>query len=87
VRPGAAGQQQLPVLPPEDLSLYEEMGYDRFKVVERDLPTPVMVSRVRAYAERRYDGNLLDLVQPYAFQGTDGGDMWRYLPGKRRKAG
>ncbi len=57
---------------PEDLSLYEEMGYDLFKVAERDLPTPVMVNRVRAYAARRYDGNLLDLVQPYALQGVDG---------------
>ncbi|MBI5906229.1 MAG: U32 family peptidase [Deltaproteobacteria bacterium] len=61
---------------PEDLSLYEEMGYDRFKVAERDLPTPVMLSRVRAYAERRYDGNLLDLVQPYAFRGADGDDRY-----------
>jgi hypothetical protein len=46
---------------PEDLRLYEEMGYDLFKVTERDLPTPLMVDRVRAYAARRYDGNLLDL--------------------------
>jgi len=61
---------------PEDLSLYEEMGYDLFKVTERDLPTPVMANRVRAYASRRYDGNLLDLVQPYAFQGVDGGDRY-----------
>jgi hypothetical protein len=53
---------------PEDLRLYEEMGYDLFKVTERDLPTPVMVNRVRAYAARRYDGNLLDLVQPYALR-------------------
>ncbi len=57
---------------PEDLSMYEEMGYDLFKVAERNLPTPVMENRVRAYASRRYDGNLLDLVQPYAFQGMNG---------------
>lgn len=52
---------------PEDLHVYEELGYHRFKLVERDLPTAVMLKRVRAYAARRYDGNLLDLVQPYAF--------------------
>ena len=61
---------------PEDLSLYEEMGYDLFKVTERDLPTPVMANRVRAYAARRYDGNLLDLVQPYAFQGLAGKERY-----------
>jgi collagenase-like PrtC family protease len=67
---------------PEDLSLYEGMGYDLFKVAERDLPTPVMVNRVRAYASRRYDGNLLDLVQPFAFRGTDGDDpYYRKGPG------
>lgn len=53
---------------PEDLHVYEELGYERFKIVERDIPTPVMLKRVKAYAERRYDGNLLDLIQPYAFR-------------------
>ena len=52
---------------PEDLAIYEELGYDLFKIAERDIPTPVLVTRVRAYAERRYEGNLLDLVQPYGF--------------------
>jgi collagenase-like PrtC family protease len=57
---------------PEDLRLYEDMGYDRFKLAERDIPTPVMAARVKAYAERRYEGNLLDLVQPYGFHGVKG---------------
>jgi len=61
---------------PEDLPLYEAMGYDLFKVTERDLPTPVMVNRVRAYAARRYDGNLLDLVQPYALPGGNGNERY-----------
>ncbi len=52
---------------PEDLPVYEGMGYDLFKIAERDIPTPVMTLRVKAYALRRYDGNLLDLVQPYGF--------------------
>ncbi len=52
---------------PEDTALYEELGYDLFKIAERDIPTAVMATRVKAYAERRYDGNLLDIVQPYAF--------------------
>jgi collagenase-like PrtC family protease len=61
---------------PEDLRLYEEMGFDLFKVAERDLPTPVMATRVRAYAGRRYDGNLLDLVQPFALQGVNGNERY-----------
>jgi len=52
---------------PEDLHLYEELGYDNFKIVERNTPTSILLRRVHAYATRRYDGNLLDLVQNYAY--------------------
>jgi collagenase-like PrtC family protease len=52
---------------PEDLSLYEEMGYHNFKIVERNTPTRILLERVAAYAARRHDGNLLDLVQNYAY--------------------
>ena len=55
---------------PEDLPLYEEMGYDLFKLAERDIPTEMMMLRVKAYSERHYDGNLLDLIQAYAFKGV-----------------
>jgi collagenase-like PrtC family protease len=54
---------------PEDLRIYEELGFDLFKIAERDIPTEMMMTRVKAYAGRRYDGNLLDLVQAYGFQG------------------
>jgi len=52
---------------PEDLHHYQALGYDRFKIAERNAPTEVMVRRVKAYTEGRYDGNLLDLVQGYGF--------------------
>ena len=55
---------------PEDLPLYEEMGYDLFKLAERDIPTEMMMLRVKAYSERHYDGNLLDLIQAYGFKGV-----------------
>ena len=61
---------------PEDLHVYEDLGYDLFKIAERDIPTPLMLARVKAYAGRRFDGNLLDLVQPYAFRGMTGGDRY-----------
>jgi hypothetical protein len=54
---------------PEDLHYYIDLGYDRFKLVERNIPTEFMLKRVRAYTQGRYDGNLLDLVQGYGFQG------------------
>lgn len=55
---------------PEDLLLYEEMGYNLFKLAERDIPTEMMMLRVKAYSKRHYDGNLLDLIQAYGFKGV-----------------
>lgn len=52
---------------PEDLHLYQQLGYSNFKIVERNTPTDLLEMRVRAYAQGRYDGNLLDLVQNYAY--------------------
>ncbi|MCC6738662.1 MAG: U32 family peptidase [Planctomycetia bacterium] len=67
---------------PEDLHHYEALGYDSFKLTERGAPTDVLVRRVEAYANRRHDGNLLDLVQPYGFKELRGdapgrGFWWR----------
>jgi collagenase-like PrtC family protease len=53
---------------PEDLHIYEEMGFASFKILERGAPTPLMAKRVKAYAERAYAGNLLDLIQPYGYR-------------------
>jgi collagenase-like PrtC family protease len=52
---------------PEDLPVYEQMGYHNFKIVERNTPTELLLMRVQAYAQRRYEGNLLNLVQNYAY--------------------
>lgn len=56
---------------PEDLRLYEEMGYERFKIIERTAPTDVLVQRVKAYASRRYDGNFYDLIRQFIYDGAD----------------
>jgi collagenase-like PrtC family protease len=58
---------------PEDLDLYTDMGFSSFKILERGAPTAVLANRVRAYSERRFDGNLLDLIQPYGYKGIAGG--------------
>lgn len=52
---------------PEDLHIYEKLGYTMFKIVERNTPTSILLDRVKAYHERRYDGNLLYLFQNYAY--------------------
>jgi len=70
---------------PEDLGAYIDIGYSSFKVLERGAPTPVMAKRVRAYSEGRFDGNLLELIQPYGYkESTAGGTagrlgFWRYF--------
>ncbi|MDI7258975.1 MAG: U32 family peptidase [Thermodesulfobacteriota bacterium] len=50
-----------PWIRPEDLSHYEELGYDHFKITERFKRTPLLLEHVETYQNRRYDGNLLDL--------------------------
>ncbi|OGP63936.1 MAG: hypothetical protein A2169_08820 [Deltaproteobacteria bacterium RBG_13_47_9] len=50
-----------PWIRPEDIFQYEDLGYDHFKITERFKRTPFLVEHVRAYENRRYDGNLLDL--------------------------
>lgn len=57
---------------PEDLAAYTELGFDSFKILERGAPTDVLARRVAAYAAGRYDGNLLDLIQPYGYRTASG---------------
>ncbi len=52
---------------PEDLHHYEALGYTNFKIVERNTPTPDLLKRVHAYANRSFDGNFLDLVLPFQY--------------------
>lgn len=47
---------------PEDLWAYEEIGYHKFKVVERFKKTGVLLETVKAYENRRFDGNLIDIL-------------------------
>jgi collagenase-like PrtC family protease len=57
-----------PWIRPEDVHHYEAIGYRSFKILERDAPTQTLVRRVRAYQERVFDGNLLDLVQCWGYK-------------------
>jgi collagenase-like PrtC family protease len=70
---------------PEDIDSYMKMGFTSFKILERGAPTSVMAKRVRAYSEGSFDGNLLELIQPYGYKdnfGTGAGrskNVWRFL--------
>ena len=70
---------------PEDLDTYVKMGFTSFKILERGAPTAVLAQRVRAYSEGRFDGNLLDLIQPYGYKDPAGAvpgwseNLWKFL--------
>lgn len=53
---------------PEDLAAYEAMGYTAFKLLERGIPSAELLRRVKAYSERRFDGNLAELLLSYGFK-------------------
>ena len=47
---------------PEDLEVYEKIGYVKFKVVERFKKSDVLLQTVKAYEERSFEGNLIDIL-------------------------
>jgi collagenase-like PrtC family protease len=47
---------------PEDLHMYEAQGVEEFKIVDRSRSTAWLLRATKAYASRRYDGNLLDIL-------------------------
>lgn len=51
-----------PWIRPEDLAVYEGLGYDRFKLAGREMDRAWLERAVHAYAARRYEGDLNDLV-------------------------
>jgi collagenase-like PrtC family protease len=61
---------------PEDLHHYEAIGYHRFKLTDRNTPVDVLRARVAAYHRRRHDGNLLELIQHYAYRDTVAPDAY-----------
>ncbi len=47
---------------PEDIHYYEEAGVDNIKLVERSMTTDALARIVKAYTDRSYDGNMMDLI-------------------------
>ncbi|NQU14665.1 MAG: hypothetical protein HQ561_10970 [Desulfobacteraceae bacterium] len=61
---------------PEDLHVYEALGIEEFKIIDRSRSTAWLLRATKAYASRSYDGNLLDIVSlellgdPYGFHSS-----------------
>lgn len=47
---------------PEDLSCYEELGINTIKLIDRMKNSGWILNTVKAYTEREYKGNLVDIV-------------------------
>lgn len=50
---------------PEDIHIYEEMGYKNFKLDGRCLPAEEILLTCEAYLARKYDGNFFDLFDNF----------------------
>ncbi len=62
---------------PEDVNVYEELGIDGIKLIDRRCSTDTIIKIKKSYYERKYDGNLLDLLP--AFYGKcprNFGNLW-----------
>jgi collagenase-like PrtC family protease len=55
---------------PEDLRFYEALGYTTFKLIERNIPSEELLKRAKAYSERKFEGNLAEILLPYGFKQT-----------------
>ena len=53
---------QLPIIRPEDLSIYEKIGIEGVKLVDRVQTTPWIERVVGYYLDGSFDGNILDLT-------------------------
>lgn len=51
---------------PEDIPVYEGMGFKTFKLAGREMSTEWIVNAVRGYSRYAYDGNLSDLLNGIA---------------------
>jgi len=64
---------------PEDLHYYEKIGYNEFKVVDREMPAEKIASIVDAYSKRSYNGNLLEILGNFSSATGDSNSNQRLL--------
>lgn len=64
---------------PEDLHHYEDIGYDSFKLLERNIPSADLMKRVKAYYDRSFDGNFAELIFSWGFREKAPGFSWLHF--------
>lgn len=47
---------------PEDMHFYENIGFTKFKIIDRLKDTKWLINAIEAYINRKYDGNLSDIL-------------------------
>lgn len=47
---------------PEDVKSYEDIGIDMLKILERNSTSNTLAERVKAYTERKYEGNIISML-------------------------
>jgi collagenase-like PrtC family protease len=57
---------------PEDLGAYEKVGVHSLKLVDRKESTEWIVRATKAYADKKYNGNLADLMSFFSLNKDDG---------------
>jgi len=55
---------------PEDLPLYQQLGFSSFKLLERGIASAELLRRVQAYSSSHYRGNLAELLLSHGFRQT-----------------
>ncbi|MFX1275375.1 MAG: U32 family peptidase, partial [Promethearchaeota archaeon] len=51
---------------PEDLSHYEDIGINNFKIAGRRMSSEWILRAVKAFSSRKYEGNLIDIIQGFS---------------------
>jgi len=64
---------------PEDIGYYEDIGIDKIKLVDRSKSVQAIALAVKAYVQRRYDGNLLEICGLGAERAVPKDRRWRML--------
>lgn len=64
---------------PEDLPVYEELGFTRFKISGRNMSTSWLLRAIKAYAQKQYKGNLFDILAAAALKKEPDKNAYCYI--------
>lgn len=56
---------------PEDIGEYESLGFTKFKLLERNIPSEELIRRIEAYARRQSPEDLAELLIPHGFESEE----------------